>query len=294
MNNRTSTAILAAIIAAGVAFGTAKFTASTSSSGPKASTGTMEKVISSGVIRCGYVPYPPGLIKDPNTGKISGIFAEVLEKAGGNLGLKVEWTEEVGWGTMVEGLNAGRYDMIGSPVWPTSERVRVADFTEAVYYGGVEVFVRADETRFDAKLGNLNDPKFKIATIEGEAAATIAEQDFPKAGRISLPQMTDLSQLILNVVDSKADITFVDPVIAKQFMDKNPGKIKPLSPGNPIRLYPNVLMLKQSDHAFRRVLNLSIADLQNNGFVDKVISKYEPYPNAFYRNAKPIQSSATN
>jgi polar amino acid transport system substrate-binding protein len=290
-NNRVLNIVIAAIVAALVAFGTIKFTGGGTGGQRQgaANVGTLEKALSSGVIRCGYVPYPPGLIKDPNSGQISGIFPEVLEKAAENLGLKVEWAEEVGWGTMVEGLKAGRYDVIGSPVWPTSERVAVADFTVPVYFGGIEVFVRADDTRFDSDLGILNNPDFKIATIEGEAAATVAEQDFPKAGRVSLPQMTDLSQLILNVVDGKADITFVDPVIAKQFMDQNPGKIKPLAPGVPIRLYPNVLMLNQSDYPFRRVLDLELANLQNNGFVDKIITKYEPYPNAFYRNAKPIR-----
>ena len=68
-----------------------------------------ERVVETGIIRVGYVPYPPGLIKDPNTKKITGIFAEVLEEAAHNLDLKVEWTEQVGWGTMVEGLKANRY-----------------------------------------------------------------------------------------------------------------------------------------------------------------------------------------
>src|ERR1041384_6340251 len=90
-----------------------------------------DRVTTSGKIRVGYVPYPPGLIKDPNTKQISGIFAEVLEEAARNLELKVEWAEEVGWGTMLEGLKANRYDLIGSPVWPLSQRAKLADFTVA-------------------------------------------------------------------------------------------------------------------------------------------------------------------
>lgn len=43
---------------------------------------------------------------------------------------------------MIEGLQAGRYDLIGSPVWPTGQRVRVADFTEPVHFNGVEIYVR--------------------------------------------------------------------------------------------------------------------------------------------------------
>ena len=75
------------------------------------------RVVESGKIRCGYIPYEPGLIKDPNTGKFSGIMHDTIEEIAKSLNLKVEWTEEVGWGTMIEGLERDRYDAICSPVW---------------------------------------------------------------------------------------------------------------------------------------------------------------------------------
>src|ERR1039458_10684502 len=70
-----------------------------------------DRVLKRGVIRAGYAIYPPASFKDPNTGKISGICVDVLEEAAKNLGLKVEWTEEVPWGTMIEGLQNERYDI---------------------------------------------------------------------------------------------------------------------------------------------------------------------------------------
>ena len=283
--------VVVAVAAAAVAVGSASFIGCGHTTGDGAPTAksTLEQVASSGAIRCGYVAYPPGLIKDPNTGKISGIFPDVLEQAAHNLGLKVEWTEEVGWGTMVEGLKAGRYDMIGSPVWPTSQRVRVADFTDPIYYGGAEAYVRPDDNRFAKGLAVLNAPEFRIATTDGEVTDAIARQDFPKAQRVSLPQLSDLSQLLLTVADGKADVTFAEPHVAYEYMKHNPGKLKPALPGQPVRLYPNTMMLKQSDYAFRRMIDLAIAELQNNGVVEKILLKYEPFPGAFYRNAKPIQ-----
>ena len=290
-NNRTLNLVLAAVVAGVVALGAVKLAGSGSArtSTPPLSKGTLERVLSSGVIRCGYVIYPPNLIVDPTTKKISGIFPEVLEQAAGNLGLKVEWSEEVAWGTMIEGLQAGRYDLIGSPVWPTGQRLRVADFTEPLHYNGVEIYVRADDSRFDAKIATLNDSKFSIATMDGEAAASIAKEDFPQAKTVSLPQIADLSQLLLTVAGGKADVTFVDSIIAGQFIKANPGKIKPARPGLPIRLYANEMMLKQSDEAFRRALDGAISDLQNNGIVDQIIKKYEPFPGAYYRKARPFQ-----
>jgi polar amino acid transport system substrate-binding protein len=291
-NNRTMNLALAAVVAAVVALGTIKYVHRGSpTTSPSSSKSTLEKVLASGVIRCGYVSYPPNLIVDEKTKKVSGIFPEILEKAAGNLGLKVEWTEEVAWGTMIEGLQANRYDLIGSPVWPTGQRVRVADFTEPIHFNGVEIYVRADDSRFDADIAILNDAKFRIATMDGEAAASITQEDFPQAKTISLPQTSDLSQLMLNVADGKADVTFVDSIIAQQFMSKNPGKLKSARPRLPIRLYANEMMLKLSDDAFRRALDAAISQLQNNGVVDQIIRKYEPFPGAYYRKARPFQST---
>lgn len=253
-----------------------------------------EKIIQSGVIRCGYVTYPPGLIKDPNTGKITGVFPDVLEEAAKNLGLKIEWAEEVGWGTMVEGLQTRRYDVICSPVWPLSQRAKVADFTQPIYFGGAEAYVRQDDTRFDADIEILNDPKYRIATIDGEVTEAIAQRDFPKANKLSLPQLTDISQALLSVAEKKADITFVEPFVAYDFIKNNPDKIRPARPGKPIRLYANTLMLRQDNTILRRTLDNAIDELVNNGFVDQVLRKYESFPGAFYRRAQPFELIKSN
>lgn len=284
------TVIAAIIAAAAVSFATTTYlSGNTLLPGTPHSVSTIEKVLETGVIRCGYVAYPPGLIKDPNTGQVSGIFAEVLETAAKNLGLKVLWAEEVGWGTMVEGLKASRYDMICSPVWPLAQRVRVADFSQPIYYGGAEAYVRADDTRFDATLTVLNNDRYRIATTDGEVTDTIAQQDFPKAQRLSMPQLTDISQLLLSVADGKADVTFVEPHVAYVFLKNNPGKLKSVHPGKPLRLYANTMMLKQEDTLFRRLIDNAMNELQNNGLVDRTLLKYEPFPGAFYRRAIPIQ-----
>ena len=83
------------------------------------------RVMRSGKIRCGYLIYPPGCTKNPNTGKVSGIGPEAIELVAKKLGLQVEWTEEIGWSTMLEGLKTGRYDMIPTPVWTNAHRAKL-------------------------------------------------------------------------------------------------------------------------------------------------------------------------
>jgi polar amino acid transport system substrate-binding protein len=251
---------------------------------------TLQQVLSSGKIRCGYVVYPPGLIKNPNTGKVSGIFAEVLEEAAKNLDLQVEWTEEVGWGTMVEGLNNRRYDMIGSPVWPLGQRIRVSDFTKPIYYVVVNAYVQNGNTKFDNALEKINSPDVRIATIDGELTSTVAKSDFPNARILSLPQMSDVSQLLLNVADGKADVTFVEPAIALEFMKNNPGKLQKVISSKPIRSFPNCMMVRQNDTQFRRLIDNALTEVLNSGFVDQVIKKYEPGTGTYQRLALPYSN----
>ena len=42
-----------------------------------------ERVLRTGVLRCGYIAYPPHLIVDPATGTISGISHDIIEEAAG-------------------------------------------------------------------------------------------------------------------------------------------------------------------------------------------------------------------
>lgn len=246
---------------------------------------TYEKVNENGTIRVGYISYPPGFIKDPNTNQYSGIFNDVLLEVGKNLGLKIEYTQEVAWGTMVESIKQDKIDMIGSPVWPTSQRGKQVGFSVPIYYSGIGIYVRIDDNRFNDDFTKINDPNIRISTIDGELTSTISSFDFPKAKIIGLPQSTDVSQVLLNVAENKADVTFAEPVIAYEYMKKNPGKLKNIAEKKPIRIYPNVMMFKINDPAFKSMIDNAIIELMNNGYIDKIISKYEPFPGAFYRNA---------
>jgi len=163
-----------------------------------------DRIIKAGLIRCGYVVGAPGCIKDPNTGKLSGIGIDALELAAKNLGLKVQYVEEVGWGTMTEGLQTNRYDMVASVSWNNSNRARVADFSKPLYFSPVLAYARKGDHRFDGKLADLNSSKYAIATMDGETANVIANEDFPLARHVSLPQLSDLSQMLLTVSSGKA------------------------------------------------------------------------------------------
>ncbi len=250
-----------------------------------------DRITKNGTIRSGYVSNPPSCMIDPNTGEIKGIFVEAIEAAAENLGLKIEWTEEVGFGSMIEGVKAGRYDIVPSAIWPNAARSRHVDFSIPLFYSGVGVYVRQDDNRFINNIKSLNSENITIATMDGEMAETIARNDFPKAKTIQVPQLSEITSMILNVKNGKADVTFVELFFANEFLKNNLGSIKNITPENPIRIFPNTVMLKKGEFELQTMLNIALEELINQGMIDKLIDKYEPAPGTFYRLRVPYRTS---
>lgn len=261
-----------------------------SSSSIKNSSGnsTYDKVVSSGTIRACYLIYPPASIKDPNTGKLSGVFVETLNKAAENMGLKVDWNTEVGWGDMIEALNSNKCDIVGSPAWSNSTRGKSAEFSQPIYYSAINAYVRANDNRFNSDITIANNSNYKLATVDGETSQLIASRQFPNAKTLQLPQLTDVSQMLLNVVDSKADMAFLEPTVANAYIKNNPGKVKNVSIVKPVVIYGNIMLIKKGEFTFKSAIDNAIIELLNNGYIDSVINNYEKnYPGGFYRVAVP-------
>jgi ABC-type amino acid transport substrate-binding protein len=247
-----------------------------------------DRVLRDSVIRCGYTVYPPGCMLD-SAGKPAGVFVETLEEAAKGLGLRVQWEEEVGWATQIEGLEKDRYDMIGSSVWANAKRAKLTTLSVPLYFSPIGVYVRADDNRFDnvSDWSILNDPKFKMSIVDGGTADVIRKGQFPKSTAVSLPENTDFGTSFLDVVNGKADLVLMEPFQASKFIESNGYKLKNVAAARPLHVFGNCYMFKRDQPEFEHMLNTQIEDLINNGFVDALLSKYEKYPGSFLRVQKP-------
>ena len=243
-----------------------------------------ETIIKKKEIRVAYVIYPPASIINPNTGEMSGIFIDTVEEIGKRLDLKIIWAEEVDWGTMIEGLNAGRYDMVGTPVWKNTNRAKHADFSLPIYFDGVGIFTRANNTSFDKDISLLNSEKNSIISVDGGLGIEIAKYKFGNAKLITLPQGSDVNLELDWVAEGKADASLTSTSYAWDYQQKNLGKIKNVTLSNPVRVFPNVLMLPKKEHDFRRMINAGIEELHLNGFIESKIQEYTGKASVQYYN----------
>lgn len=237
-------------------------------------------ILNDKTIEVGYINYPPGFIVDPNTGKYSGIFNDVLVEIAKRNNLTINYKTPVTWATMIQDVNMGKVDIIANPVWATPSRKESADFSNPVYFSPIGVFVRANDDRFSDNYSNINNPTISIAAVQGEINNQIAIEDFPKAELTPFPDDVDVSQLFLEIESGKKDVTFAEPMFAYDYMIKNPDKIKNIGLNNPIRNYPNSYMIKKGETELIDFMNQNIAQLIKDGTIDKILDKYVPFEGA--------------
>jgi ABC-type amino acid transport substrate-binding protein len=246
----------------------------------------MDRVNKTNAIRCGYVEYSPALVKDLKTGQWHGFDYEIIKAIGDRLQLKIDYTAPTGWGTVVTDLNAKKFDMLCSGFWVHPNVGKFALFTRPAFYQPVFVVARADDTRFN-KDANLNDPKLKMVSLDGDNPVHIAKSDFPLAQILTLPNMTDYSQIPINVADGKADFTIIDAYAFGAYNKNNPGKLKIVTPDKPIRIYPVSYVVSKEDTVLRDAIDAALNELILDGSISRILDRYDEFPNSYYRAVIP-------
>ncbi len=244
-----------------------------------------DRVMKTQTIRCGYSFYAPYFEKDANTGVFSGIFYELTEELAKNAKLKVEWTEEVAFDDVFAGLSAKRYDALCSGLWPNVLRSKVGSFTIPIAYNAVTAWGRFDEVRFN-DLKGINTPEIKVATIDGAMEDSITQTDYPLATRVSSAGTTPFTDNFLKITAKKADITFVESSLVKDYIASNPNTLKQLSP-IPLRTFGVSLAVAKGEYELKEIFDIGLTELLNSGRIEAILKKYEKYPGTFMRVAKP-------
>lgn len=286
MKNTLITIIIAAI----VSFAVVKLTPTENTGTASQEESVYDRVMRTKTIRCGYALWPALIEQDPNTGELYGTFVDYLEELGGQLGMTVEWSEELGFGNFVEALNSNRIDALCSGAWTNSARGSVVDFIIPISYQGVVAYARPDDRRFDNNLPAINSPNVKVVGLEGGTTGEIPQQFFPEASLTLLPQMTDVASVLMHVTTKKADVVFVDRYTASQFLEKNQDALREIPAQYPPRLFGNPISIKKGEYQLKQTLDNATLQLIHTGVIERILQKHEKYPGTFYRPAPMFQN----
>jgi tRNA-dependent cyclodipeptide synthase len=240
----------------------------------------LKRIESTKTLRVGFTNYIPAFMYDSDYNNFSGIFYEIIIEIAKKHGWRVIWTEETGYGVIVDGLNNNRFDLFGSAVWPTPERLAQADFSNSLYKSNVFAWMRPDfnKTNDDIK----SDLTIRVAVKENDISDSIATADFSNNRQVKVPQLSDTMELLQFVADDRADFTFVEPYIAEQFNKESDSKLIQSSVES-IRVYDNSFMIKKGEQKFIDLINRELAILEESGIIEKLIKKYTGSDDTYVR-----------
>ena len=94
------------------------------------------------------------------------------------------------------------------------------------------------------------------------------------------------------MISNKADMAFVEPSIAEQFLKTHPGAIKNVSVSQPLIVYGNAVVMQKGQFELQTMINNSFNELLNSGYINQLLDKYsKDYPGGFYKIAPPYTVS---
>ncbi|MDD3182929.1 MAG: transporter substrate-binding domain-containing protein [Alphaproteobacteria bacterium] len=249
---------------------------------------TYDRIMRTKTIRCAYLVWPPYMTRDATTGKLGGVYYDVLERMAKDWSMKVDWAEEVGTANRFEGFATGRYDMLCSPVGATPERTAVSDFSIPMGYQPFYLYARADDMRFDNAYNKVNDQSITLLTLDGYMAAAIIKSEFPNAKLLSLPNLSSDADVLMSIQMGKADASVCDPSLSGAFLKNNPGKMKQVD-GPPIRILGETISFPLNEPQLRAKINTTIQFYLDTGVIDKILTANTLTPEKLLRVAKPYE-----
>lgn len=248
-----------------------------------------ERVMRTGTLRCGYFSWPPYMARNLKTREFEGFFYDYVEAAAKRMGIKVEWAAEVVYGNIYEEIRSGRIDAFCSGIWPTSGFAKLLDFTIPISFNGVFAVARGDDRRFDGNLFAINDPAVRISSMEGGIGSVIAGTRFPKATLYETPIVSGASAPFMEIMANKADVTFVDRLLMKEFLKSNPDKLKVVADVPPVNVWGNTIAFGKHEEALVNAMNTTTQEMLYSGEISLLLRKYDSSAEGLYEGIRPYR-----
>ncbi len=255
---------------------------------PPAKETTYARVMRTKTLRCGYSLWPSQTDMDPNTKQLTGLVPDFANALADKLGLKIEWVQEVVWGTEAETLRTGKIDAIcaSDGPWVTTGAAFV-DYVTPMFYVPVYLYGRAGETRFQT-MADVNNANVTLSAVDGDISMSLAVDKFPNAKRIAQPAMSDPALAITNVMTGKTDLTTMSPQTVNAVNKNNETKLEKVFP-DPIVVVNSSFAVEKGQPELLQLLNQGFAILHQFGIADTIIDKIDPEQKMILRAAKPYR-----
>lgn len=195
--------------------------------------------------------------------KIVGIDAEIAEAIAGKIGMTLEIVDTE-FGSIVAGVQTGKYDMGMAGMTVTDERKESVDFTTS-YATGIQSIV----VKEGSPIKSLDDLAGKRIGVQQDTTGHIyAADEFGDEMVIPFNKGTDA---IAALVSDKVDCVIIDNQPAKAFVEANEGLVI-LDTDYATEDYA-IAISKENTELLEKV-NAALEELIADGTVETIINKY--------------------
>lgn len=206
--------------------------------------------------------FPPYEYYEDN--KIVGIDAEIAKAVADELDMNLE-IEDIEFGSIVAGVQSGKYDIGVAGITVTDERKESVNFTQS-YATGIQVVI----VKEDSKIKSVDDlsQKTTIGVQQDTTGDIYASEDF---GENAVSRYNKGADAVEALKSGKVDCVIIDNEPAKSFVASNDG-LKILDTEYAVEDYA-ICIGKDNDELLKKVNN-ALTKLKDNGTLQKIVDKY--------------------
>ena len=235
--------------------------------------------------------FPPYEFKDGEN--FAGIDVEIAEKIAEKLGMTLE-IQDVDFGSIIDGVATGKYDMGMAGLTVTEERKQSVNFSET-YATGIQVIIVKDGSEIESLddifvFDDNGDPtalvndKVKVGVQQDTTGDIYSSSDVTGWGLNDVTEdgttTTDRvvrfktgAEAVEALKTGKVDMVIIDNEPAKSFVNANEG-IHILEGDNEYAIEDYAICVAKDNNELLDKINAALKELQDDGTVQAIVDKY--------------------
>jgi len=224
-----------------------------------------------GVLRVGYSQTKPWFQKSAKTGKLTGIYFDVMEELAKALEIKAEY-QEVSWSNATVGLRKGDFDVFGSSLFYTMPRALVVNYVGPMWRKGRLAVTHKDNAGRFKTSADFNKEDVTFSVNVGSSEENWVKMNFPKAKVIATSGNIILAAEPVRA--KKADLWATGDLDAILFARKNASWAHIIDRDNPSGLTANTWAIRYGDIAWKNFLDMWSDKMVTSGFMQERFDHY--------------------
>lgn len=206
-------------------------------------------------------------------GNYAGIDVEIAEKIAAKLGMTLE-IKDVEFGSIVGGVQTGKFDMGMAGMTVTDERLQSVNFSTS-YATGIQVVIVAEDSTITSLDDLKGDGSMKFG-VQQDTTGDIYASDTAENGGYGEENVIRYktgADAVQALKAGKVDAVIIDNEPAKSFVAANDG-LKILDAEWAVEDY--AIAIAKENTALLTAINNALAELEADGTIDSIIAKYIP------------------